>query len=281
MADLTATTSSGPDALASIRGLDTAGLAERILASTVRVVAGRRGSGAGVIFGADGPILTNAHVATAPTLDIELPDGSIHEADVTARDPSVDLAFLRIGAGGLTPIPARDSVPQPGELVMSAGFPRGMGPAIAIGVVHAASAGSRLITADVRLAPGYSGGPMTDSRGQLIGINSMISGGLGVAVPVATILRFIGSAGRPKLGMVLQPIPAIGPESMVVVRVLDGSPAQNAGVMVGDVITGILGNIPETGTGDNSIRLRLVRGGRPLLLEIRRTSWSEPATRAA
>lgn len=192
--------------LASLPALagDLARVAERLRASTVAVHAGaptRRGlqaagSGAGVVWRADGLVVTNAHVARTDHAVVTFADGRRVAARLVARDPARDLALLAVELHGLTPAPlGAPARLRPGEVVVALGHPLGHANALAAGIVHAAGAvappwlrtrGSgrsvQVIQADVRLLPGNSGGPLADAAGRVVGINAMVVGGLGVAI---------------------------------------------------------------------------------------------------
>jgi serine protease Do len=179
-------------------------LAERLRRSTVEVRTGGTGVGSGVIWTDDGLVITNAHVARAETATLVLADGRALTGRVTARDRRRDLATIAIAGGpsvaGLTPATVgHPATLRTGDLVVALGNPLGITGALAVGVVHALEPGHvgrpRWIRADIRLAPGNSGGPLADARGRVVGLNTMIANGLGIAVPVTTIARFLNDAG--------------------------------------------------------------------------------------
>ncbi|HJT87301.1 MAG TPA: trypsin-like peptidase domain-containing protein, partial [Bryobacteraceae bacterium] len=190
-------------------------IAERLRRSTVQVFAagGRRGGGSGVIWGADGLIITNAHVATSPSLGIELFDGRRFEALLDTRDSRRDLAALRINVTGLPAAAAGDSTAlRAGELAIAIGNPLGFAGALSTGVIHSLGAlpgmgRQKWIRATVRLAPGNSGGPLANASGQVIGINTAIVHGLGIAVPAKAVGEFLRRGNLPRLGVVLRPVP--------------------------------------------------------------------------
>jgi serine protease Do len=180
-------------------------LAAVLRRSTVEVHAGGSGVGSGVIWHTDGLIVTNAHVARGDSARVVLWNGHPLDGRVLARDRRRDLAAIVTSPdaplGELT-LPATIGQPtalRPGELVVALGNPLGIVGALALGVVHAVDPGrggaARWIRADIRLAPGNSGGPLADARGRVIGINTMIAGGLGIAVPVSIVERFLEDAG--------------------------------------------------------------------------------------
>jgi len=157
-------------------------IAERLQRSTVQVFSRREnGSGSGVVWG-PGLILTNSHVARSSELQIELWNGRRLPARLIQRNDERDLALLHVSDAGVEPAPVGDSsVVRPGELVLAVGSPFGHAGALSAGVIH--SAGKRWICADIRLAPGNSGGPLANARGEVIGINTAVVNGLGIAVP--------------------------------------------------------------------------------------------------
>jgi serine protease Do len=178
-------------------GLDAAAaaLAARLARITVEVRQGgpgRRGGaalGSGVVWHPDGLILTNAHVARGDVA-VALPDGRVLGARLVARDPERDLAALVVDAGGLPAAEIGDAAAlRVGELVLALGNPWGLARALTAGLVHAVD--RRLVQADLRLAPGNSGGPLADARGRVVGLNTMIVGGLAVAVPSGVARRFV------------------------------------------------------------------------------------------
>jgi serine protease Do len=224
-------------------------IAEQLRRSTVLIHAGGRGSGSGVIWSSDGAIVTNAHVVRGSNTRVQLWDGRELDAAVTARDPQRDLATLRIGANSLPAAsPADSSQLRPGELAIAIGNPMGFVGALTTGVIHAIGPlrglGSQTwVQASVRLAPGNSGGPLADSRGRVIGINTMVAGRLALAIPSNAVLDFL--AGGPSsawLGVSLHPVrlPRANGHTfgLVLLEVEPGSPAAQASLMPGDILLG-------------------------------------------
>ena len=172
--------------------------AEHLRRITARVEAQGRGVGSATIWRPDGWIATNAHVAHRP-VSVVLDDGRRFGARVVRRSPDWDLAAIKIDADGLPSARIGDSdVLAVGELVLAAGYPFGLSSAVTAGIVHAigrreASTPLRWIQADLRLAPGNSGGPVANARGEVIGINAMIAGGLALAIPSRLVERFLRS----------------------------------------------------------------------------------------
>jgi serine protease Do len=181
-------------------GSELAELANALRQSTVEVHTRGAGAGSGIIWNGDGLIVTNAHVARADRATIVLSDGRAFDGVVTARDPRRDLAKIAIVRDGAAFQAATIGHPtdlRTGDVVVALGHPLGITGAIAFGVVHVVETrrgAPRWIRADIRLAPGNSGGPLADVRGRVVGINTLIAGGLGVAVPVTTVSRFLAAA---------------------------------------------------------------------------------------
>jgi serine protease Do len=276
-------------------------IAERLRHLTVQVHGRQPGGGAGVIWRSTGTIITNAHVVRAPSATVTLSDGRAFEAAVTARDAQRDLALLTLQASDLSSAPIGDSSAlRVGELVFAVGHPLGIVGALTAGIVHALSPadgayGQGWIRADIRLAPGNSGGPLADAQGRIIGINSMVVGGLALAVPSNAVERFLEADGnRPMLGVTLRRVsmPLEGERilGLLVLGVAAGSAAEAAGILIGDVLIGIGGRLfsdPQdlnwalrhAGAGDR-LPIDLIRGGQRIVCEVA-VSASRSGTEAA
>jgi len=247
--------------------------------STVQVRGVGPGGGAGVIWRADGLIITNAHVVRGDEATVELWDGRVLSAKVIAKDTEEDLAALQVAATDLPAAPIGDSSTlRVGEFVLAVGNPFGRVGAVTSGIIHTvAHQDSRRgdwVQADITLAPGNSGGPLTNAAGQVIGINSMIAGGLGLAIPSKTVERFLQrQQRRAPLGVTLRPVAynntTVG---MLVLEVATGSVADAAGVLIGDIVIGIGGtqfSDPRAfmnavrRNDDATLRVNIVRGGQP------------------
>ena len=175
----------------------------KTLRRSVVLVRGRDGHGAGVIWDRQGLIVTNDHVVRGDRAMVELADGRQLEARVTARDREEDLALLHVSARDLPTVPAGDSQNlRVGELIIAVGHPWGIRETVTLGIVSATGPGTwlgrtrrDLLQADVRLAPGNSGGPLADAHGRVVGIASMVmSPGIALAVPSHVVERFVRSA---------------------------------------------------------------------------------------
>jgi serine protease Do len=215
-------------------------IVEKLRRSTVQV--GRGGSG--VIWLPDGSnassIVTNAHVvegaARARSLEIELWDGRRFPGEIVRRDRRRDLAVVRVEAFGLPAAVAGDSgALRVGELVIAVGNPLGFIGAASTGVFHGFQDRSWMVS-QLRLAPGNSGGPLANALGEVIGINTMIAGGLAFSIPSRTVTQFLSQQTEmdDRLGVVVRPIPA----GLIVLEVIPHSPAHRASLLQGDILVG-------------------------------------------
>jgi len=226
-------------------------IGERLRRATVLVRSQNRGSGSGILWSADGLVVTNLHVIQSIRPTVALWDGREFEAAVMARDPGRDLASLKIRASDLPAASAGDSSRiRPGELAIAIGNPMGFVGAMATGVVHGVGPlqglGSQSwVQAGIRLAPGNSGGPLANARGDLIGVNTMVAGRLALAIPVNTVREFL-MAGSPNawLGVTVRAVRIPGDTGherafgLLVLEVAQGSPAANASLLPGDILLG-------------------------------------------
>jgi serine protease Do len=258
------------------------GVAEQLRRSTVLIEAGDRGSGSGVIWTGDGLIVTNAHVARGSHVRVQLWDGRELEAGITSRDPQLDLAALRISANDLPRVSSADSSKlRPGELAIAIGNPLGFVGALTTGVIHAVGplggvASRTWVQANVRLAPGSSGGPLADARGRVIGINTMVAGRLALAIPSNAVHQFLFAGPRAAwLGVTLHPVrvPRANAHAfgLVILEVEPGSPAARASLLPGDILLGAEQN-PFHSTRDLARSLE-GSGPRPLRLEFLRGDY--------
>lgn len=244
---------------------------------------GEGGTGSGFVFAPDGYVLTNSHVVEgAIKIEALLHDGREIEADLVGEDPDTDLAVIRLRANGLATARLGDSDRlRVGQLVVAIGNPLGLRATVTAGVVSATRRTLRSVTGrpiedivqtDAALNPGNSGGPLVDSRGRVVGVNTaVIAGaqGLCFAVPIDTakwvVPRLLreGRVARGWIGMSTTTIEVprkvarpLGLEAGTAVRVLDvieGGPADRAGIRAGDLIVQVDGQ--KVGTVDLLRRL--------------------------
>jgi serine protease Do len=230
-------------------------VAEQLRRSTVLIHSGpggsRRvnGSGSGVICSGTGLIVTNAHVVPGSHARVQLWDSREFEAEVTDRDHSCDLAALHVMAEGLPSVSIADSSQvRAGELALAIGNPLGFVGALSTGVVHGVGpvrglGPSTWIQANLRLAPGNSGGPLANASGEVIGINTMVAGRLALAIPGNAVKSFlITGASAAWLGASVYAARIPSPENrlfgLVVLEIQQGSPAANASLLPGDILLG-------------------------------------------
>jgi serine protease Do len=264
-------------------------IAASLSQSTVQVTGGRSGAGSGVIWQPDGLILTNAHVIRGTKATVELSTGQVYPAEVLRQDAQRDLAALRINAVDLPTVTVGDSTAlRVGELVFAIGNPLGQVGALTMGIIHTLpAAGHEWLQADIRLAPGNSGGALADAQGRVIGINTMIVNGLGFAIPSHLIDRWLQAKDQPYLGITVQPVllrdrvPRLG---LLILEVAQGSPAAGQ-LLIGDLLIGVNGQaltprqsraatlnplsarLDGLNPGD-TIQLDLIRGGQHLTCAI-------------
>lgn len=224
------------------------------------------GAGSGFIIAPDGYILTNSHVVSGSSqIEVTLSDGTNYKAQLVGQDPDTDLAVVRIGESGLPVVKLGNSEAlRAGQLVIAIGNPLGFQTTVTAGVVSATGRSLRsqngrlienIIQTDAALNPGNSGGPLVDTRGQVVGINTAIiamAQGICFAIPVNTarwvtsLLMQEGKVTRGYLGISCQQRPlnqnAIRAYNLsiksgvVVLQLSSNGPAANAGLRPGDVI---------------------------------------------
>ncbi len=210
------------------------------------------GSGSGFVFDAEGHILTNYHVVEgADSVQVTLHDGTTREASLVGSDRSNDVAVIRVDlpAGRLAPVPLGDSTRLVvGQKVLALGNPFGLERTLTTGIISSLDRSIRakngrtikgIIQTDAAINPGNSGGPLLNSRGEVIGMNTAIlsqvgqSAGIGFAVPIASIRRILrplieqGRVTRPDLGLTRV---YRTPEGLLVLGVVEGGPADRAGL---------------------------------------------------
>jgi S1-C subfamily serine protease len=278
---------------------------ERASRSIVTVAARPRQSASGVLWqaGSEVVIVTADHVVEREDdIAITLPDGRQTRAALIGRDPSADLAVLRLADSalgeGVAPITVSDTL-RVGHLALAIGRPTEGGPRVSFGVVSSIEGPRRswqgaqiegLIFADVTLYPGFSGGPLVDMEGRFVGLNSSRLTRQSAALTVATVRRVVtallthGRIRRGYLGVATQQVPlsaalaqaaGVTQESALLVVTIEGdSPAEKGGLLMGDIIISVSGQpatsvdalraaLGATAPGQ-SMAVRALRGGQPL-----------------
>jgi len=258
-----------------------------------------RGQGSGVIFDQQGYVLTNAHVVeNTDQLMVGLPDGRRVSGRVIGQDSVTDLAVVQLETRGPWPTaPLGDSDGlKVGDWAIAVGNPYGLENTVTLGIVSNLNrnvsqlgiAGKRLdlIQTDAAINPGNSGGPLLNSKGDVIGINTLVrsgpGAGLGFAIPInraqsiAKQLVDRGRASHPMVGVGLSTVPAPQPGSSappgaVIRSIVPGGPADRAGVRIDDVIVAINGqSVRNPAEVVSAIDRHGV--GQPMALEVLRSS---------
>jgi serine protease Do len=254
--------------------------------------------GSGVVYSADGLILTNAHVVEeADGIIVTTRGGRSYDAEVVGTDPASDLAVLRITekVEKLRPMPLGDSdALRLGESVLALGNPFGLGFTVTQGIVSAkgrAEVGiveyEDFIQTDAAINPGNSGGPLINTRGELVGINTAILSrtggfqGVGFAIPVEMAraitddLIEYGEVRRGWLGVVIQDVtPELADElrlgegdGVVIADIMEGSPAAGADLRRGDVVVEYVEQ-PVRSAGELRNAVALTEPGTPVTMTI-------------
>ncbi|MDE0049914.1 MAG: DegQ family serine endoprotease [Rhodospirillales bacterium] len=265
--------------------------------------------GSGVIVDAEnGYLLTNNHVIEmAEEITVTLTDRRVFEAELVGADPETDVALLKIDADSLTALSFADSGElQVGDYVVAIGNPFGLGQTVTAGIVSAVGrSGLRLesyedfIQTDAAINVGNSGGALVNLKGELVGINTAIYAGrvggnigIGFAIPINMAQRIMdqllthGEIQRGRIGVQIQDLTPEFAEALgtthqrgaLVAQVLPGTPAEEAGILAGDVIVGMNGESVIGATdlrnkvgllrvGD-AVRLSIVRDGETMTIEL-------------
>jgi S1-C subfamily serine protease len=260
---------------------------------------GGEAAGSGVIIAPDGFVLTNNHVVEqAHEVEVRLTEGGSYPADIVGTDPVTDLAVVRVGANSLPTAQLGDSdALRVGQLVIAIGNPLGFQSTVSTGVISALGRALRsqagrliesVIQTDVALNPGNSGGPLVDSRGRVIGINTAMiamAQGISFAIPVNTAkwvageLLTHGKVQRGYLGLGGQVRPLsrraqryfelTAPSAVEVVSVEEDGPARRAGLREHDLIVALNGHSVAT-VDDIHRQLAGQLAGTPIRLTILR-----------
>jgi serine protease Do len=281
------------------------------------------GQGSGFVFSARGDtayILTNSHVVEdAERIRVKLHDGREYDAALQGTDPRSDIAVLKVEARGLTALKWGDSAKlEVGEWVVAMGNPFGLSHTLTTGVVSAKGRTSLgindyedFIQTDAAINPGNSGGPLLNLDGEVVGVNTAIfsrSGGhmgVGFAIPsklartIAEQLLASGRVVRGYIGLTVQPLSMEIAEALqltqtrgaLVNEVQAGSPAEQAGLRAGDVLTHFDGSpLADGGQYRNraamakpgsSVTLGLIRDGKPLQIAVKVRLLDEAAVQRA
>lgn len=236
----------------------------------------QEGSGSGLIIAPDGYVLTNCHVVEgASKIEIRLTDGNVYPAQIVGIDPPTDIAVVRAEANGLPTAELGDSEGlRVGQLVIAIGNPLGFQSTVTSGVLSALGRSLRsrsgqlidnVIQSDVALNPGNSGGPLVDSRGQVIGVNTAIiqmAQGISFSIPASTagwvvgeliahrkVRRgFLGIAARtrPMLRQLQRRFDLSSPVAVEVLSVAPDGPAQRSGIQERDLIVKLDGEVTSS-----------------------------------
>jgi serine protease Do len=253
------------------------------------------GAGSGFIVSPDGVILTNAHVVQgADEVTVKLADRREYRAKVLGSDPKTDVAVLKIDANNLPVVPVGNSRSlQVGEWVLAIGSPFGLESTVTAGVVSATgrNLGNEsqvpFIQTDVAVNPGNSGGPLFNTRGEVVGINSQIYSqtggymGMSFAIPMDVAVRIkdqivaTGKVQHAKLGVSIQDVNQgfadsfnlASPEGALIANVERGSAAERAGLKSGDVVRKVNGQ-PIIGSGDLPGMLAVSKPGDKVALDV-------------
>ena len=283
----------------------------------------RHGTGSGFIITADGQVLTNAHVVNgADVVQVTLKDGRRFEGKVKGVDDVTDIAAVKLDLKEelpSTPIGRSDTI-VPGQWAIAIGNPLGLDNTITVGIISAIGRSSsqvgipdkrvRFIQTDAAINPGNSGGPLLNDEGKVIGINTAIRAnaqGLGFAIPIETALRIgtqlfeKGKADHPFLGVQMMELSGANLEDMseqlevnitstqgvLVVRVVEDSPAAAAGIEKGDVLQKIAGisvndpiqvqEVVEMTLIGEEVEVEVNRSGSVKVLKVKPTPFPESA----
>ena len=253
--------------------------------------------GSGVIVDSAGQVVTNHHViADAAAIRVQLDDGREADAQVIGRDPDTDLALLRITLRDLPAIElGRSSTLRAGDIVLAIGNPLGLSATVTQGIVSATGRGQlgvavfeNFIQTDAPINVGNSGGALINTRGELVGINTAIIArnlgveGIGFAIPADLVRGVVGelvARGRVVRGWVGFDVANIDDANaraaglsrggVVILRLYQGSPAQQAGLQPGDLITRIGGKMPASAQ-EVQVRIAAMQPGTALLISVQR-----------
>jgi serine protease Do len=252
-----------------------------------------------VIWPGDGLVLTNHHVVSGRrrrrNVRVALHDGRTFDADVLKSGSGLDLALLRL-EGGQADLPAAtvgdSDALRVGELVYAIGHPWGSVGAVSAGIVGGVGelrgpgrgSSARYVRSDVALAPGNSGGPLLNAKGEVVAINAMIFGLMALSIPSNAAEAWVTGERRPRLGIGVMPVEVpvplqreAGTAGLVIAGVETGGAADRAGLLVGDVLLSIAGKplgeaemlLDAVEHAGEVVSLRVMRGGKIMVMEVR------------
>ncbi|MGI9252183.1 MAG: S1C family serine protease [Thermomicrobiales bacterium] len=269
--------------------------------SAVTVNGRRRMPATGIVWNPDGLIVTASHVVERDEdITVDLPDGRTVPATLVGRDTGTDLALLSTGLTDLTPATRSTQEPRVGHLALAIGRPGPSGPMASFGAISTVGGAWRTprgatvdgyIRADVAMLPGFSGGPLVDGAGAVIGLNSSTLGrGGGLTIPgkaIDEIVAALQSYGRVRRGYIgigtqqvclsdaqLEMLGRDDCHALLIVQIEDGSPADRDGILLGDILLGVAGAptpnveaLQDQLPGDRAgqpLDLQVLRGGHPV-----------------
>jgi serine protease Do len=276
-------------------------LFQNVQPGIVQVYRQGRGGGTGVIWDAEGHIITNNHVVgrSDDRIEVQLADGRTLPARVLQRNPELDLAQIKVSGESLTALAIGDSSQlRVGEWVFAIGHPWGQRWSITAGIVSTTSSvklaegvTTSYIKSDVLLAPGNSGGPLLNAEGQVVGINAMIFGGdLSISIPSKEVQTWLN--GLPKssaaLGIAIQTVELPGhlhqnvqPErssGLLIRSLLPERQGRHNDLLLGDLLLDVTGQPVTNGTelrallaqheAGKSIQIRLARAGEVITIDV-------------
>lgn len=279
--------------------------AVEMAAKHVACVEGRRRSPASGVHLRKGLVVTADHVLESDEgIVVRLEDQKM-ETTLVGRDPTTDLALLKVSEDGLQePAQPNREPARVGQLVLAVAHPGDVGVSVSFGSISAVGGSWRtwaggkvdqLIKPDVTFYPGFSGGPLVDLSGTILGINtSGLSRSMSLTLPISTVDRVedgllkTGKISRGYLGLRMQSVPLpegsaanlglASPRGLLVVAVESGGPAEQAGILVGDILVGIgdkavtesdsVQAILDPETVGKPVALRILRGGSEARIDV-------------
>jgi serine protease Do len=242
--------------------------------------------------------MTNHHVVAGgrrSNVRVALSDGRTLDAEVVKTGQNLDLALLGLngdhGDPPAAPVGDSDAL-RVGELVYAIGHPWGRVGAVSAGIVGGVGelrgpgrgSSTRYVRSDVALAPGNSGGPLLNARGEVVAINAMIFGNMALSIPSNTAGALVAGERRPRLGIGVLPVEVpvslrreAGTAGLVIAGVETGGAADRAGLLVGDVLLDAAGEplgepealLEALARAGDAVSLRVMRSGKIMVMEVR------------